>query len=79
MVNNPEGAKKAIETQIKRYGSKEALSAEMRRRNSMRKTIGKGGFHDHEVARKAAARSIEVRRENAKNKAQAKDPTKSQD
>lgn len=79
MVNNKEGASKAIQTQIARYGSKEALSAEMRRRQSLRKTIGKGGFHDPEVARNAALKSAEVRRANAKNKVAQKDKVVNKD
>ena len=85
MVNKTGGGRKAIETQIEKYGSKEALSAEMSRRVKLRKTIGKGGFHDPEVARKAGLRSAEVRRANAKAKKDAaqkehvvnKDTTKS--
>jgi hypothetical protein len=75
MVNNPKGGEKLIQTQIKKYGSKEALSTEMARRARMRKTIGQGGFYDPEIAKKAAAKSAEVRRAKAKLKAEAEDST----
>lgn len=68
MVNKSGGGKKSIKTQIKKYGSKAALSAEMSRRVKLRKKIGKGGFYDVETAKAAAAKSAEVRSAKA-NKA----------
>lgn len=70
MTNNLNGGQKSIKTQLEKYGSKEALSAEMARRAKMRKTIGKGGFYNPEVALKAARKSAEVRKKNAENKSQ---------
>ena len=64
---------KAKQTQIKKYGSEEAYKAEMRRRVKLRKTIGKGGFSDPEVASMA----INKRWENEKNK--SKEENQSQD
>ena len=69
MVNNPNGGQKAMETQKAKYAKAPGgLSAEMARRARMRKTIGKGGFYDTEIAKKAAAKSAAVRQANAKNK-----------
>lgn len=67
-MNDKNGGQKSIETQLKKYGSKEALSAEMSRRAKMRKTIGKGGFYNPEVVAKATLKSAEVRKRNAENK-----------
>ena len=68
MTNSKAGGKSAIQTQIKKYGSKKAFSEEMSRRAKLRKTIGKGGFYDVDVAKKAAAKSAETRAKNAKRK-----------
>lgn len=60
MAGNTNGAKKAVQTQLIKYGSKEALSLEMSRRAKMRKTVG-GGFRDNP---ELAKRAREKRRQN---------------
>jgi hypothetical protein len=67
-----EGGQKWRDTLIKQHGGEAGFKAEMARRARMRKTIGKGGFYDPEVAVKAALKSAEVRRKNAKNKLKTK-------
>lgn len=52
MVNSPSG-RRWLETQLRRLGSQEALSAEMSRRAKLVKHRPGGGFRDPEVARKA--------------------------
>lgn len=68
MVNNTEGAALARQAQVKKYGSEEAYRAEMGRRAKMRKTIGKGGFYDPDVAKKAGIKSGVTRRAKSKNR-----------
>jgi hypothetical protein len=60
-VDNVNRGQKAKETQLEKYGGIEGYRAEMGRRAKLRKTIGKGGFYNPEVAKKAALKSAEVR------------------
>jgi len=78
-MGSTEGAQKAREAQIAKYGGIDGYRAEMRRRRSLHKSPTGFAIMSKEQLLKIQAKSVQARVKNAQNRTQKEDTTQNDD